>query len=93
MAPKWGHPELPGTKLPIRVHMEVPMVPAIYIAEDGLIWHQWEERPLVKARFPSVGEGQGGEVGMGEWVGGGTLIEAGGGDGIGGFWRGNWERG
>jgi hypothetical protein len=64
--------------------MEVPMVPAIYIAEDGLIWHQWEERPLVKARFPSVGEGQGGEVGMGEWVGGGTLIEAGG-----GVWDGN----
>jgi hypothetical protein len=24
-----------------------PMVPAAYVAEDGLVGHQWEERPLV----------------------------------------------
>ena len=23
------------------------MAPAAYVAEDGLVWHQWEERPLV----------------------------------------------
>jgi hypothetical protein len=30
-----------------RVHMEGPMAPAPYVAEDGLISHQWEEKPLV----------------------------------------------
>jgi hypothetical protein len=29
-----------------RIHMEVPMVLATYVAEDGLVGHQWEERPL-----------------------------------------------
>ena len=29
------------------VHMEGPMAPAPYVAEDGLIGHQWEERPLI----------------------------------------------
>jgi hypothetical protein len=29
-----------------RVHMEGPMAPATYVAEDGLVGHQWEERPL-----------------------------------------------
>ncbi|KRY94964.1 hypothetical protein T4B_4070 [Trichinella pseudospiralis] len=29
------------------VHMEGPMAPAAYVAEDGLVSHQWEERPLV----------------------------------------------
>jgi hypothetical protein len=28
------------------VHMEGPMAPATYIAEDGLVRHQWEVRPL-----------------------------------------------
>jgi hypothetical protein len=42
------HPELPGTKSPtIRVHMVGLMAPAAYVAEDGLVCHQWEERPLV----------------------------------------------
>jgi hypothetical protein len=27
--------------------MEGPMAPAAYVAEDGLIGCQWEERPLV----------------------------------------------
>ena len=26
--------------------MEGPMAPATYVAEDGLVGHQWEERPL-----------------------------------------------
>ena len=40
-------PDLPGTKPRTRVHMEGPMAPATYVAEDGLVRHQWEERPLV----------------------------------------------
>jgi hypothetical protein len=34
-----------------RVHMEGPMAPAGYVAEDGLVSHQWEERPLVLGRL------------------------------------------
>jgi hypothetical protein len=30
-----------------RVHMEGSMAPAAYVAEDGLVEHQREERPLV----------------------------------------------
>ena len=29
-----------------RVHMEGPMALATYVAEDGLVGHQWEEQPL-----------------------------------------------
>ena len=40
---------------------------AAYVAEDGLVSHQWEERPLGLANFicPSTGEHQGQEVGVG----------------------------
>jgi hypothetical protein len=40
---------------------------AAYVAEDGLVGHHWEERPLGIANFicPSTGEGQGQEVGVG----------------------------
>ena len=34
---------------------------AVYVAEDGLVSHQWEERPLV----PSKEECQGQESGVG----------------------------
>ena len=34
-----------------RVHMVGLMAPAAYVAEDGLVGHQWEERPLVLWRF------------------------------------------
>jgi hypothetical protein len=27
--------------------MDGPMTPAAYVAEDGLVRHQWKERPLV----------------------------------------------
>jgi hypothetical protein len=29
------------------VHMKGTMFPAAYVAEDDLVRHQWEERPLV----------------------------------------------
>jgi hypothetical protein len=29
-----------------RVHMEQPMVPVIYVADEGLIRHQWKERSM-----------------------------------------------
>ena len=29
-----------------RIHMEGPMALATYVAEGGLVGHQWEERPL-----------------------------------------------
>jgi hypothetical protein len=28
-----------------RIHMEQPIVLDTYVAEDGLVGHQWEERP------------------------------------------------
>jgi hypothetical protein len=38
-----------------------------YVAEDGLVGHHWEERPLGIANFicPSTGECQGQEAGVG----------------------------
>jgi hypothetical protein len=43
---------------------------AAYVAEDGLVGHHWEERPLGLANFicPSRGECQVQEVGGG-WIG------------------------
>ena len=40
---------------------------AAYVAEDGLVGHRWEERPLglVKVLCPSIGECQGQEAGVG----------------------------
>jgi hypothetical protein len=45
---------------------ELVSLPA-YVAEDGLVVHHWEERPLGIANFicPSTEECQGQEVGMG----------------------------
>ena len=44
---------------------------AAYESEDGLVSHQWKERPISRANFIclSTGERQGQEVGVGEWVG------------------------
>jgi hypothetical protein len=38
-----------------------------YVSEDGLVGHQWKERPIDLANFicPSTGECQGQEVGVG----------------------------
>ena len=44
------------------------MALAAYVAEDGLVGHQWEERPLVFRRLYAPvqgGECQGQEVGVG----------------------------
>ena len=42
---------------------------AAYVSEDGLVGHQWKERPIGRANFicPSTGELQGQEVGVGGW--------------------------
>jgi hypothetical protein len=39
-------PELPGTKPPIKVYVEGPMAPATYVAKDGLVRDEWEEKVL-----------------------------------------------
>jgi hypothetical protein len=40
---------------------------AAYVSEDGLVGHQWKERPIGRANFLclSTGERQGQEVGVG----------------------------
>jgi hypothetical protein len=42
---------------------------AAYVSEDGLVGHQWKERPIGHANFIclSTGERQGQEVGVGGW--------------------------
>ena len=42
---------------------------AAYVSEDGLVGHQWKERPIGRADFIclSAGERQGLEVGVGGW--------------------------
>ena len=42
---------------------------AAYVSEDGLVGHQWKERPIGRANFIclSTGERQGQEVGVGVW--------------------------
>jgi hypothetical protein len=55
-------PELPETTNH-RVHMEGPMAPVEYVAEDGLVKHQWEEKSLIwEGSMPQCREmpGQGG---------------------------------
>jgi hypothetical protein len=58
---------------------------AAYVAEDGLVGHHWEERPLGLANFIclSSGECQGQEVGV---SGKGS-----GGEGMGDFWDSIWN--
>jgi hypothetical protein len=40
---------------------------ATYVSKDGLVGHQWKERPIGRANFicPSTGECQGQKVGVG----------------------------
>jgi hypothetical protein len=64
--------------------MEGPMAPSTYVAEDGLLGHQWEERPLVLWRLDA--RGMPGQRSGSGWVG-----EQGEGDGIGGLGGGNLE--
>jgi hypothetical protein len=53
---------------------------AAYVSEDGLVGHQWKERPIGLANFIclSTGEHQGQEVGVGG--------EESGREGMGDFW-------
>ena len=48
---------------------------AAYVSEDGLVSHQWKERPIGHANFIclSKGEHQGQEVGAGGGAGGRLL--------------------
>jgi hypothetical protein len=66
-----------------RARLELMSV-AAYVAEDGLVGHHWEERPLGLANFicPSTGEHQSQEVGV---------SEQGKGVGIGDFWDSIWN--
>ena len=50
--------------------MDGSMALATYVAEDGLVGHQWEEIALVLCA--RVGEFQDREVGVDGWVGGAT---------------------
>ena len=42
---------------------------AAYVSEDGLVGHQWKERPIGRANFICLrtGESQYQEVGVGGW--------------------------
>jgi hypothetical protein len=53
---------------------------AAYVAEDGLVGHQWKEKPIGCANFIclSIGGRQGQKVGVGGWGCGG--------EGMGDFW-------
>ena len=44
------------------------MVSAAYVAEDGLVGHQWEERPLVLRRLDAPVKVNA-RTGKQEWVG------------------------
>jgi hypothetical protein len=60
-----------------RVYLGWSMAPTIYIAEDSLIWHQWEGRRLVLWRLDAPEKGDARGVmweQVGEWVS--TLLEA-----------------
>jgi hypothetical protein len=50
---------------------------AAYVSEDGLVSHQWKERPIGHANFIclSTGERQGQEVGVGGWGTFGITLE------------------
>jgi hypothetical protein len=53
---------------------------AAYVTEDGLVGHQWEERPLVLQRSYAPVQGNA-RARKWEWVGRGAEL----GEGIGGF--------
>lgn len=43
------------------------MTPAAHVTEDGIVWHQNQEKPL--DCFPNIGEFQDVEKGVGGWTG------------------------
>jgi hypothetical protein len=69
----------------VEQHYELTSTPELltlvaYVSKDGLVGHQWKERPIGFANFicPSIGECQGQKVGVGGW---GSR-----GEGMGNFW-------
>ena len=54
---------------------------AVYVAEDGLVGHHWEEKPLGSKLYMPQYRGMPGLRSESGWVG-----EQGGGEGIGNFW-------
>jgi hypothetical protein len=54
------------TVLTIQYPLELVSL-AVYVSEDGLVGHQWKERPIVRANFICLNTGvsQGQEVGVG----------------------------
>ena len=56
-----------GTTIWTKQYPPELMSQAAYVAEDGLVGHNWEERPFGLANFicPSTGERQDQEVGVG----------------------------
>jgi hypothetical protein len=60
-----------------------------YVAEDGLVGHQWEERSLVLRRSYAPVQGKA-RVRKLKWVGCGAGRGAGG-EGIGDFWDSIWN--
>jgi hypothetical protein len=57
----------------VEQHYELTSTPelltlAAYVSKDGLVGHQWKERPIGLANFicSSTGERQGQKVGVGE---------------------------
>jgi hypothetical protein len=45
-------PELPGTEPPIKENTTVGLMAlAAYLSEDGLVGHQWAERPLFRQYY------------------------------------------
>ena len=36
--------------------MEGPITPAAYVAENGLVWHQWKQKPLVLWRLNALAQ-------------------------------------
>ena len=59
----------PGTKPPTKEYILGGfMAPTGYVAEDGLIWHQWEESPLLLWWLDDPSQ-RNAKVLRGEWVG------------------------
>jgi hypothetical protein len=73
------------------------MISAAYVAEDGLIWHQWEGRHLVLWRLNVLEKWDArGVRGRSGWVGGWVGHRVRGkeeGNEVGRLWWGDWEGG
>jgi hypothetical protein len=72
LSARWHQAQLRGHFFPFLRQYELTSTPwelvslAAYVSEDGLVGHQWKERPIGPANFIclSTGERQGQEVGV-----------------------------